>query len=335
MFLILFSTPTSISQSVLFFFFRSDIGQKPDGILICISRAVSWEGSGVLARAAVSLASSSSLGSGFRFSWAFAGSGSLDSESSRHGWLPAALLVLKLWGNKQFPQAAFSVLSVDWPFGGSDRSDCGHKTVGGGPQSDKQQMFVFSKQMRETVTILFSRCREENNIFFFPTSQMVSVVLDNCYYRDSWYVLSSDCVWDAMADWTMASEDHVLIPNPGNLRMFPHMVQTGLYRWGQAKHLEMRGLCWKSWAGPNVITSVLRQRQQKISHREEYKPCGQRLSNRATSQEKAAATGRWKGWGNGFSLEPPEEARLWWPWIFALTRIPGSWFPDWEGIHFC
>ena len=35
---------------------------------------------------------------------------------------------------------------------------------------------------------------ERRTIFFFPTSQMVSVVLDNCYYRDSWYVWSSECV---------------------------------------------------------------------------------------------------------------------------------------------
>ena len=138
-------------------------------------------------------------------------------------------------------------------------------------------------------------------------------------------------LWDAMADWTMASEDHVLIPNPGNLWMFPYMVQIGLYRCGQAKHFAMRGLCWKSWAGLNVIASVLRQRQWKISHREEYKPRGQGLSNGATSQEKTAATGRWKGWGNGFSLEAPEEAWLCWPWILASKWIPGSWFPEQGG----
>lgn len=46
-FLILFSAPTYILKVI--FFFRSHMGQKPDGILICNSSAWSWEGSLLLA----------------------------------------------------------------------------------------------------------------------------------------------------------------------------------------------------------------------------------------------------------------------------------------------
>lgn len=41
--------PPTLLKVIFFFFFRSHIGQKPDGILSCNSSALSWEGSRVLA----------------------------------------------------------------------------------------------------------------------------------------------------------------------------------------------------------------------------------------------------------------------------------------------
>ena len=159
-----FSLPPLPSFKVIFFFFfRSGIGQKADGILICSSRASSWEGSRVSARDGVSLASSSSLGGGFRssserllgqFSWLW----------MIPQWLVGACFACPPTLKQQFLQIRFlSKLCLTEPFREVTTGSVATKKWWWEPQPDKRQLFVFSKQTCGTVMILFSRLREKNN----------------------------------------------------------------------------------------------------------------------------------------------------------------------------